>query len=87
MSPIDRYTCEETFVRLDDYLDRELTAEEMELVRQHLETCVVCAAEYSFEGGLLQEIRSRLERLAAPADLLQKVRGALNRVKASLDER
>jgi anti-sigma factor (TIGR02949 family) len=87
MSPIDRYTCEETFLRLDDYLDRELTAEEMELVREHLKTCAVCAAEYSFEGSLLQEIRNRLGRLAAPADLLQKVQGALDRMQADRVER
>jgi Putative zinc-finger len=36
MAPIDRYTCEETIRRLDDYLDRELTPHEMQLVKEHL---------------------------------------------------
>jgi len=40
MNPDERrYTCEETFRRLEDYVDRELSAEEMERVREHLKTC------------------------------------------------
>ena len=42
MHPPDRFTCEEIFARLDDYLDRELSADEMRMVKEHLETCAAC---------------------------------------------
>jgi anti-sigma factor (TIGR02949 family) len=81
MANIDRYTCEETFRRLDDYLDRELTPHELQLVREHLEVCAVCAAEYAFEASVLKQVRVKLQRVAAPADLLAKIRRALRQVE------
>jgi anti-sigma factor (TIGR02949 family) len=81
MAEIDRYTCEETFRRLDDFLDRELTPHDMQLVQGHLEVCAVCAAEYSFEASALTRLRDKLQRIAAPADLLAKVSSALSRAR------
>ncbi len=77
MAPIDRYTCEETFRRLDDYLDRALTPHEMRLVREHLDVCAMCADEYKFEAGVLMQVREKLQRITAPADLLAKISRAL----------
>ncbi len=71
--PPDRFTCEEVFARLDDYLDRELTAEELQLVRKHLETCAACAAEYRFESGVLQDVRAKLQRLSVPEGLMARI--------------
>ena len=34
--PLDRMSCEEAFRRLDDYLDRELSPDEMRQVEEHL---------------------------------------------------
>jgi anti-sigma factor (TIGR02949 family) len=73
MSPVDRLTCEELFRRLDDYLDRELDEREMRLVREHLETCAVCTAEYAFEDSVLRNVRDKLRRIQAPPDLLGKI--------------
>ena len=73
MSAFNRLTCEELFRRLDSYLDRELSAEEVRLVREHLETCAKCAAEYAFETTVLRELKSKLQRLSAPAGLMDKL--------------
>jgi mycothiol system anti-sigma-R factor len=73
VSPIDRLTCEQTFERLEDYLDRELSAEETAAVRAHLETCAVCAEEYAFEARVLDQVRSKLRRIEVPAPLLESV--------------
>ena len=72
MAQIDRYTCEETIRRLDDYLDRELTPHEMQLVQEHLEVCALCASEYAFEGSALERLRDKLQRIPAPADLMTR---------------
>jgi anti-sigma factor (TIGR02949 family) len=81
MAQIDRYTCEETIRRLDDYLDRELTPHEMELVQEHLEVCAACASEYAFEASALERLRDKMQRIPAPVDLLAKVSRALERAR------
>jgi len=79
MTTPDRFTCEEVFQRLNDYLDKELTDREIRLVEEHLETCAVCASEYRFEGQLLESLRAKLRNPNLPPDLVEKIRAALNR--------
>ncbi|HYU14490.1 MAG TPA: zf-HC2 domain-containing protein [Candidatus Acidoferrum sp.] len=81
MSALSRFTCEETFRRLDDYLDRELTADEMRLVGEHLEICAACASEFNFEESVLTGVKRKLRQLDLPDDLQARVAAAL--VKAS----
>jgi anti-sigma factor (TIGR02949 family) len=73
MSQIDRYTCEEAFLRLDDYLDRELPADQMDCVREHLETCAICASEVDFEQTVIDDVRGKLRRIRAPDDLMSRI--------------
>ncbi|MCC2671037.1 MAG: hypothetical protein K0Q72_3508 [Armatimonadetes bacterium] len=77
MSPPDRYTCEDAFRRLDDYLDRELSAREVERVDEHLRLCTVCAQEYVFEASVLRQVREKLERISLPEGLLGRISLAL----------
>jgi anti-sigma factor (TIGR02949 family) len=77
MAAVDRYTCLEVLSRLDDYVDRELSAEEMGRVSEHLESCEVCLAEHRFESSLLREIPPKLERIAAPVDLIDRISRAI----------
>jgi anti-sigma factor RsiW len=70
MSQIDRYACEETIRRLDDYLDRELPPHETQLVNEHLEVCAMCASEYTFEARALERLCDKVSRLAAPEKLI-----------------
>lgn len=73
MHPPDRFTCEEVFARLDDYLDRELSADDMRMIREHLETCAACAGEHRFELGVLDGVREKLRRLSVPSDLMARI--------------
>ena len=77
MKELSRFTCEEAFRRLDDYLDRELSAQETELVREHLEICAGCAREFGFEESVLKGVRTRLRQIDLPADLQSRVLRAL----------
>ncbi len=70
-------SCSETFRRLDDYLDRELSAAELKAVEDHLEVCAVCAAEFGIERTVLEEIRAKLRRLRAPEGLLARISARL----------
>lgn len=66
-------TCTEVFNRLDDYLDRNLSAEEVALVARHLDDCAVCAREYRFEASVLECLKTRLRRIDIPPHLLSSV--------------
>jgi anti-sigma factor (TIGR02949 family) len=78
MRELSRFTCEEAFRRLDDYLDRELSAQEMELVREHLEICAGCAREFTFEESVLTGVRSRLRQIDMPEELQARILRALS---------
>jgi anti-sigma factor (TIGR02949 family) len=67
------YDCREAFRRLDDFVDRELTGEEMRLVREHLQACAVCAREFAFERSVIDQVRDKLRRLDVPPDLMQRI--------------
>jgi anti-sigma factor (TIGR02949 family) len=73
MGQLDRMTCEQAFSRIDDFLDRELSAEEMKLVQEHLDTCAACSTEFKFEATLIQGVRDKLRRIAVPPDLLSRI--------------
>ena len=67
-------TCIEVFDRLNDYLDRNLSAGEVALVAQHLDDCVACAREYRFEASVLECLKTRLRRIDVPPHLLSSVK-------------
>jgi anti-sigma factor (TIGR02949 family) len=73
MSPLDRYSCEEVFRRMDEYLDRELAPNEAGRVRVHLETCAACASEYAFEESVLLTVKAKLRRVDIPPALRTRI--------------
>jgi len=78
MTHLSRYTCEEAFRRLDDYLDRELSAEETALVNEHLEICAGCAREFNFEESVLKGVRAKLRQIELPPTLQARILGILD---------
>jgi anti-sigma factor (TIGR02949 family) len=73
MSHLDRSNCEEAFRRLDDFLDRRLSPEEMRVIEEHLEICAWCTREFTFEASVLYGVKRKLRQLAAPPELLSKI--------------
>jgi anti-sigma factor (TIGR02949 family) len=79
MNTLDRFTCEEAFRRLDDYLDRELADAEMARLREHLETCAGCAREFNFEASVLEGVKNKLRQFDLPSDVLSRIQLALEK--------
>ena len=73
MTKLDRSNCEEAFRRLNDFLDRRLSPDEMRLIEEHLEVCAWCAREFNFETSVLEGLKRKLRQVDAPADLLSKI--------------
>jgi anti-sigma factor (TIGR02949 family) len=83
VSPLDRYSCEEVFRRIDDFLDRELRPSEVARVRAHLETCGACASEFAFEETILLAVRAKLQRVDVPSELRHRIALRLAAARAS----
>ena len=73
MSRLDRTNCEEAFRRLDEFLDRRLTPEEMRIIEEHLQVCAWCSREFNFEASVLYGIKRKLRQLNAPSDLVARI--------------
>ena len=70
--------CEETYQRMQDYLDRELSAIEMALVTEHLIGCGICAEEFEFEALVLRKLGRTLLDTDIPKDLEERVLTAIS---------
>ncbi len=77
MTTPSRMTCKETFCSLDDYVDRALEGDEVTRVEGHLVQCVACAAKYRFEASFVRELREKIARIEAPAELMERISRAL----------
>lgn len=84
MSRFDRYTCEQVFQLLDDFADRELSADDMRKVNAHLDICAGCASEYQFHGEVLAALRARIQRISVSEGLRDRVAVALGRVRTEI---
>ena len=49
----------------------------MSQVKEHLEMCAQCMEEFSFEAGVLKQIRTTLQRIQAPHDLMAVISSAI----------
>ena len=75
---LNRHTCEEAFRRLDDYLDRRLSPDEVRKIEEHLHVCDACTREFTFEASVLDGVKHKLRHLAAPPELLSRILAQLS---------
>ena len=73
MTQLNRSNCEEAFRRLDDFLDRRLTPDEIRIIEEHLQICAWCTREFAFEASVLTGVKRKLRQLEAPPDLVSRV--------------
>lgn len=66
--------CEEAARKLYEYLDRQLTDQEADEVRQHLERCPPCLDHFRFEEGVLTRVSQVCRQVEVPATLVERVR-------------
>lgn len=66
--------CREAMHRLYQFLDRELSEEDQEVVRAHLHHCPPCQDVFRFEENVLTFIGETCRKTAAPPSLHDRVR-------------
>ena len=65
--------CKETLDKLQPYLDRELTDEEVAVVRFHMDRCPPCQHVMHFEERLRRLVRIKACTDSAPATLREQI--------------
>ena len=80
---VTQYNCQEAYRRIDDYLDKELPAEEIQLVAEHLEFCLMCASEFKYEATLIEAVRKKFNLISEPSGLFAKISRSLTESNAS----
>ncbi|GAA4284053.1 hypothetical protein GCM10022261_15840 [Brevibacterium daeguense] len=63
--------------RIYHYLDGELSAAEIEIIREHLETCSDCREEYAVEALLKELVRRSCGKDTAPEGLKERIRARI----------
>ena len=86
MNVPDRVTCEHVFRLLDDFLDRRLTAAEMQLVEEHLQTCAFCASMHRFESSVIGTVRDKLQRIDVSMEFRNRLRARLAKAGRELED-
>lgn len=71
------FDCREFFARLEDYVDRELSADDIRRIEEHLAICEPCTREYRFEYRLLCALKAKLRCVNAPDGLMERIRHAI----------
>ena len=70
-------------MHLDDYLDRELSPREIQLVERHLRICHHCTQVFAFEGTFLRDLKDKVQRVETDAT---QIISMLERIKAALPD-
>ena len=65
--------CNEVEARLYQYLDRELNAEEIVEVKQHLEACPPCLQIFHYEDHMRRLVRQACCGESAPLSLRERI--------------
>jgi mycothiol system anti-sigma-R factor len=70
--------CDDALTQIYHYLDQELEASSLELIRLHLEDCSGCLRSFDFEARLKVVVRQRLSE-EVPVEFLERIRDAIAR--------
>src|SRR5512133_190264 len=69
-------TCEQCVESLHAYVDGELSPDEMDAVREHLDTCAACAKAHVSIRDTSRLLRANLMRYPAPDVLKARIRAS-----------
>jgi len=75
--------CSEVLDRVYEYLDGELDGERVHVIKEHLDECSPCLAEYGLEDAV-KSIVKRSCSDPAPADLRAKVMARIEAARTDL---
>jgi mycothiol system anti-sigma-R factor len=79
----DDADCAQALARVYEYLDGELSAHDLDRIREHLDDCRPCLRQYDLDVALKALVR-RSCRESAPADLRDRIMVKITEVRIEL---
>jgi len=79
--------CRDCVTALNPFLDRELSDDDVEQVRHHLDACGGCLHMYQFEESLRRLVLVRCQEQGAPEELRQRITVTLAMERSRLQQR
>jgi mycothiol system anti-sigma-R factor len=76
--------CSEVLDRVYEYVDGELTPEDLHAIRHHLEECAPCLRQYDLEAVLKQLVRRSCQD-RAPEGLRVRIMARITEVRITTD--
>ena len=76
--------CREVLDQVYEYLNSEVTPDDVARIRQHLDECAPCLQEYDIEDHLKALVR-RCCQEAAPADLRVRILTQISHIRLQMD--
>jgi len=77
--------CREVLQRVYEYLDGELTSSDLARIREHLDECGHCLAEYGLEEAMKALLRRSCVCEPAPQSLRARIMVRITEVRLQLD--
>ena len=71
-------SCADAFEHLQNYLDRELSPEDIVSLEAHLATCEGCAGAYRFEEEMLKCVKAKVRATKLPDGLATRILNAID---------
>jgi len=75
--------CVQALARVYEYLDGEMSADDLMQIREHLDDCGPCLRQYDLDKALKALVR-RSCRESAPADLRERIMVKITEVRIEL---
>jgi mycothiol system anti-sigma-R factor len=76
--------CREVLNRVYEYLDSEVTPDDVAKIRQHLDECGPCLQEYDLENHLKALVRRSCHE-SAPAGLRMRIMMQITQIRVQMD--
>ena len=75
--------CRDCLERLYEYLDKELSPDDVATVRRHIDDCRGCSDHFFFEASLIEKIHDACADDRAPAHLRERIILRLSEVRVT----
>ena len=76
--------CREVLRRVFEFLDGEMTEQDVERIRQHLDECSPCLTEYGLDVALKALVRRSCACEQAPEELRERILIKITQVRVQL---
>lgn len=76
--------CAQVLAQVYEYLDGEMSAQDLIKIREHLEDCGGCLRQYDLDVALKALVRRSCGCEQAPADLRQRIMVQISQVRVEL---